>query len=472
MLPTLLIEELKSIPGFDLAAYLRVLEQPPTRALRLNLCKGDPKEALKRVQEELGKDALRPLGYVEEGFYLTTEQSVGTLPLHHAGAYYMQEPSAMCPVACLPLKKGMRVLDLCASPGGKSTQIANRIGQEGLLVSNEINHSRCGILAGNIERMGIRNAIVTNTDAQTLAKHFPAFFDAVVVDAPCSGEGMLRKMPEAREDWGADSPVVCKERQLDILSHAAKTLKGGGYLLYSTCTYSMKENEEVVTEFLMTHPDFSVTPVPKEIEKVTLPGIEIAPIPLFSTRRFYPYFAEGEGQYMALLQKEEGDTFAQKSEKKSKKESGKKPTLSAIEEKKVVEGFLCDCLSLPPKQAPIPFKAGYTLPPMALSQAELENFPLPMEYIYAFGVKIGEVRKSRVVPYHHFFTAYGDDFKTKLPISSQDPRIYSYLRGDVISADTKNGWGVIFVDGYPLGGIKVTDGMAKNHYPTGLRNKI
>lgn len=471
MLPALLIEELRSIPHFDLEAYLRVLEQPPTRALRLNLCKGDPAQAAKKVQEELGENALRPLGYVKEGFYLTTEQSVGALPLHHAGAYYMQEPSAMCPVACLPLQRGMRVLDLCASPGGKSTQIANRIGQEGLLVSNEINHSRCGILAGNIERMGIRNAIVTNTNAQTLAKHLPAFFDAVVVDAPCSGEGMFRKMPEARHDWGADSPAVCKERQLDILFHAAKTLKAGGYLLYSTCTYSLKENEEVVTEFLMTHPDFSIIPVPQDIENVTLPGIEIAPIPLSNTRRFYPYFAEGEGQYMALLQKAEGESEPQKNEKKSKKESGKKPTLNAVEEKKVVEKFLCDCLSCQPRQAPIPFKAGYVLPPVAICE-EAANFPLPIEYIYAFGVKIGEVRKSRVIPYHHFFTAYGEDFKTKLAISSQDPRVFSYLRGDVISADVQNGWGVILIDGYPLGGIKVTNGMAKNHYPTGLRNKV
>lgn len=472
MLPLLLIEELKSIPGFDLDAYLKALTLAPTRGLHLNLCKGEAKEAKAKVEAELGKDALVALGYTEEGFLCHTEKTVGTLPLHHAGAYYMQEPSAMCPVACLPLCEGMRVLDLCAAPGGKSTQIANRIGNTGLLVSNEINHGRCSVLAGNIERMGIQNAIVTNTDAETLSKYLPSYFDAVVVDAPCSGEGMFRKMPEALSDWGADSPAVCKARQLEILAFAEKTLKAGGYLLYSTCTYSPKENEEVVSEFIATHPGFTVIDVPQSIQKVTLPGIAAYGDSLARTRRFYPYFAEGEGQYMALLQKAEGElpTTDSNKKKKDKKESGKKPTNEELAEKKVAESFLLECLGKN-SYAPVSFKAGYVLPPSATIEKGEATFPLPTEYIYAFGVKIGEVRKGRVIPYHHFFTAYGQEFQSKLSLSSQDPLVYSYLRGDVIASTAKNGWGVLLVDGYPLGGIKTSDGMAKNHYPTGLRNK-
>lgn len=471
MLPSSYIEELKAIPHFDIEAYLEALRQSPTRGLHLNLTSADLSTAKAAVERELGKDTLTPLGYTKDGFLFQTEKAVGQLPLHHAGAYYMQEPSAMCPVACLPLKKGMRVLDLCAAPGGKSTQIANRIGEEGLLVANEINHSRCSILAGNIERMGIRNAVVTNTDAETFARYFPAYFDAVVVDAPCSGEGMFRKMPESLSDWGADSPAVCAKRQLEILSYAAETVKAGGYVVYSTCTFSKCENEDVVAEFLRTHPDFSILSVPEEVQKVTVSGIEERDLPLSKTRRFYPYLAQGEGQYMALLQKAEEDTKTEpkQKKKKDKKDSQRKPTADEVKEKQVAADFLVECLQKGNTLAAHPFKAGYVLPPSAILQEKQVVFPLPSEHIYAFGVKIGEVRKGRVIPYHHFFTAYGRDFKTKLSLSGQDPLVFSYLKGDVIPCDTGNGWGVILVDGYALGGIKVSLGMAKNHYPTGLR---
>ena len=472
MLPASYIEELKAIPEFDIEAYLEALKQSPARGLHLNLTLAEYPTAKAAVEQELGKDALTPLAYTKDGFLCKTEKPIGQLPLHHAGAYYMQEPSAMCPVACLPLEKGMRVLDLCAAPGGKSTQIANRIGEEGLLVANEINHSRCSILAGNMERMGIRNAVVTNTDAETLARYFPAYFDAVVVDAPCSGEGMFRKMPESVSDWGADSPAVCAKRQLEILSYAAETVKPGGYIVYSTCTFSKCENEDVVAEFLSTHPDFSILSVPEEVQKVTVAGIEEKNLPLSKTRRFYPYLGQGEGQYMALLQKaeEDAETEPKNKKKKDKKDSQRKPTAEEIKEKRVVTDFLAECLQEGITVNAYPFKAGYALPPSALLQNGQVDFPLPHEHIYAFGVKIGEVRKSRVIPYHHFFTAYGRDFKTKLSLSGKDPLVFSYLKGDVIPCDSGNGWGVILVDGYTLGGIKVSLGMAKNHYPTGLRN--
>ena len=467
MLPPLYIEELKAIPGFDIDAYLAALQLPPTRGLHLNLRKGNPKRAIEAVQMELGEQGIAPLPYAKDSFIYLGEHTVGSLPLHHAGAYYMQEPSAMCPIACLPLSEGMKVLDLCASPGGKSTQIANRIGESGLLVSNEINHSRCTVLGGNIERMGIPNAIVTNTDAQTLAAHLPAYFDAVVVDAPCSGEGMFRKMPDALAEWGADSPATCKVRQLDILHHAEKMLKKNGYLLYSTCTFSKAENEEVIREFVQDHPYFEILPVPEAVQQVTLPGIgDDSNLPLHYTRRFYPYVSQGEGQFMALLHKTEGEEAPKQAEnKKAKKSQGKRQ--ENAEDVKIAEAFAKECLTSF-GQSIIPFKNGYSIVPAALAEVP---FPLPTEYIYAFGTKIGEIRKGRVIPYHHFFTAYGKDFKTKLQLSVKDPLVLDYLRGEVIPTDQTNGWGVLMVEGYALGGVKISGGMAKNHYPAGLRNK-
>ncbi|MBO5788397.1 MAG: RsmB/NOP family class I SAM-dependent RNA methyltransferase, partial [Clostridia bacterium] len=238
MLPKEYIANLKALQGFDYDAYQTALCAPPTRGLHVNLCKGSTGHVPALICEEWQEHALTPLSYSEDCFLVESEKSVGQLPLHHAGAYYMQEPSAMTPVCCLALKKGMRVLDLCAAPGGKSTQIANKIGESGLLVSNEIHPGRCAILAGNIERMGIRHAVVTHTDAQNLAQYLPHYFDAIVVDAPCSGEGMFRKTPEAIEEWQESSPLFCAKRQKEILSHAAKMLKSGGCLVSSTCTFS------------------------------------------------------------------------------------------------------------------------------------------------------------------------------------------------------------------------------------------
>lgn len=476
MLPQPYIEELKALAHFDVDAYLTALTLPPVRGLHINLCKKcDIAMAMSAVEKELGEYALTPLPYANDGFICSTEQAVGTLPLHHAGAYYMQEPSAMCPVACLPLIEGMTVLDLCASPGGKSTQIANRIGEKGLLVSNEINHSRCAILAGNIERMGIQNAIVTNTDAKTLADYLPCFFDAVMVDAPCSGEGMFRKMPEATEEWTKDSPLLCKARQLEILSHAEKTLKKGGYLLYSTCTFSQEENEEVVWQFLKEHSNFRVCDIPHEVKEVTLPGIAVhQDTSLSLTRRFYPYHAKGEGQFMALLQKTEEPN--DQKEPTHVKKSGKKAVSGrqdpkSNQDKTAAVSYIEEYLESIDPTPICPFKQGYSLLPSALQKADSFPFPLPTEYIYAMGVKIGEVRKGRLVPYHHLFTAYGKSFKTKLSLSAKDPRVYAYLKGEVVECDLPNGWACLTVEGYPLGGIKVTDGIAKNHYPTGLRNR-
>ena len=365
----------------------------------------------------------------------------------------MQEPSAMMPIASAKIFSGMRVLDLCASPGGKSTQIANRIGEQGLLVSNEINASRCATLAGNIERMGLKNAIVTNTDAKTLGDALPAFFDVIVVDAPCSGEGMFRKMPEAIDEWNDDLPQLCAERQRGILEDIIPALRPGGLLVYSTCTFSREENEDTVLHFLKTHPDFSPEALPEAVLRHTVGDSD-------AMRRFYPHVARGEGQFCALLRRSPDALVPSAKKNKSKDKEKRSPGFSDGD-LKLIASFLNETLATKDHPTPVPFKGSAVLAPCVL--------PLPERVIYSAGVTVGSIVKGRIVPHHAFFTAYGREFIRRLSLSLDDPRVASYLHGDTVSADLPNGWASVTVEGYPLGGIKVSDGVAKNHYPKGLR---
>lgn len=451
MLPAAFLDIMRRQLGADLDRFLAAMDQPPKRGLHVNLAKEGafPSEDL--------APHLSPLPFAHDGYAFLSDETVGAHPLHHAGAFYMQEPSAMLPVCASSVREGMRVLDVCAAPGGKTTQLANRIGRGGLLVSNEISSSRRQILIGNIERMGLSNICVTGTDAAGLAEAFPAFFDLVLVDAPCSGEGMFRKDPAAADEWTAESPHACAVRQREILSYAARTLRPGGELIYSTCTFSVEENEQTVMDFLARHPDFVLSAVPASVEAVTSPGIPLAdaPVDLSLCRRAYPHGQVGEGQFLARLV----HTGTPELHTESVSYGAPLPKADAA----VVDAFLKDVLSsvdgLPPATL---FRGGVTLAPSALPSAS---------FAYARGVRVGELRKGRVVPHHQFFSAYGSLFKRKIDFSLQNPHLFSYLRGETFPCDLPDGWAVVTVCGYPLGGIKVTGGIAKNHYPAGLRSR-
>lgn len=433
----------------DLALYLKAFEKAPTRALHRNEAKRGVD-----IREILG-DILAPIPYAEDGFYIESDEKLGNHPLHHAGAFYMQEPSAMMPIAAAPIERGMRVLDLCASPGGKSTQIANRIGESGLLVSNEIHPTRCATLAGNIERMGLKNAIVTNTDAKTLGGALPSFFDAVVVDAPCSGEGMFRKMPEAALEWSPELPLVCAQRQRSILDDIAPALRPGGLLVYSTCTFSREENEDTVKYFLETHPDFSLEALPKAVLSHTVGEND-------GMRRFYPHVSPGEGQFCALLRRSPDADGSEAQITWREKEKG--PSELSSNELKLVSEFLDGVLS-PSASYPTPilFKGSAVLAPASL--------PLPERLVYSAGVTVGSIAKGRIVPHHALFSAYGSDFRRRFELALDDARLSAYLHGDTVGCELENGWAAVTVLGYPLGGVKVSSGTAKNHYPKGLRRR-
>lgn len=458
MLPQAYTERMQMLLGEDFALYQKSLEEAPSRALHVNLYKITGE----RLQELLG-DGVTPLSYADDGYRILTDLPLGKHPLHFAGAYYIQDPSAMVPVASAEVTQGMWVLDVCASPGGKSTQLANRIGRDGLLVSNEIVPSRCQILSGNGERMGLTNQVVTNTDAATLGTLYPETFDLVLVDAPCSGEGMFRKYPDAVSEWSLGNVTACATRQLEILEDAIQCLKPGGELIYSTCTFSTEENEEVVATFLHRHPDFTLLPVGEAICQVTAPAIHLTTIgePLATqirecARRFYPHHAYGEGQFVARLRKGEGEP----SFKKKKPQDDRKPLNQ--EERRIWDAFVKDT-----------FLSGTTLPTPVMWKGRvcLLNHDLPASKVatYSYGVFAGEIVKGRFVPSHWLVNAYGCAFKRKLNYPADAKELVTYLTGNTYPTDAPDGWTAILVEGCPLGLGKVSGGVVKNHFPKGLR---
>lgn len=436
-LPEAFCDRMKEMLGEEYPAFLASYEEPARKGLRLNARLGLSKE---RGEALLGV-GLTPLPYDDQGYLVEGDLS-GNHPLHHAGAVYMQEPSAMLPANALDIPKDATVLDLCAAPGGKSTRLAEMV-EDGLLVSNEIDLGRARVLAGNLERMGARNVVVTNLDPKGVANLFGASFDVVLVDAPCSGEGMFRKTPAAVEEWSLDNVTMCAARQKDILSHAIRTLKEGGYLVYSTCTFAPPEDEGAI-EWLLAQ-GFELVPVTARVEVATTPS-PVYPL----ARRAYPHKGVGEGHFVAVLRKVSGESPApsrlnpwQKPDPRADKVAGKAlgEIFGTIPAYKWWNGYAV----LPPQ--------GEVIPPKGL----------------AVGVKLGQVENGRFVPHHALWRCLAEDCKLRLDLSLDDPRVAKYLRGETIEADLPNGWGVLLVEGCPLGGFKTVDGTLKNHYPKGLR---
>ena len=451
MIPAPFLARMRDLVGDEYEAFLAALSAPDTHALRVNTVKAEPSEIL-----PLLPFAPTPLSYLPEGFLIPDGERAGLHPLHHAGAYYVQDPSAMATVAALPFSiAGWRVLDLCAAPGGKSTQLAAAIGEGGVLVSNEIVPTRARILLQNVERMGLTNAAVLNTDPPTVRGMFDRFFDLAVVDAPCSGEGMLRKYPSAAEEWSEAGVAACAARSRLILDDAAATVREGGYLLFSTCTFSEEENEAAVTEFLTRHPDFSIVPVSPAVAAVTADGIHRAgrPQEITLTRRFYPHLAAGEGQYIALLQRTAGGVggilyreVAARPDKRAEAEA-----IAALRE-------VCP---LPAGRLHLAGDSVFLLP---------EGLPLPSRALVRAGVALMTRTGKQYQVHHHAASALGKRFLNTVELLPDDPRLAAYLHGEEIACDaTLRGYAAVTVAGVPLGLCKCTQGRAKNHYPKGLR---
>ena len=428
MLPQAFLDRMEQQLGKEYPAFLASLERPRAVALRFNPLKGNQPE-LPFVGENV---PWEPMGY-----YYDPEARPGLHPYHEAGVYYLQEASAMAPVRLLDPQRGEKICDLCAAPGGKTTQIAGRMAGEGLLLCNEINPKRVKILSRNIERMGVANALVTNEHPQKLAQHLPEFFDRVLIDAPCSGEGMFRKEEAAVTDWSLETVEMCARRQAEILDSGAAMLKPGGRLVYSTCTFAPEEDEMAVAEFLQRHPEF-------EPEEIDAPWFEKGENGAF---RMWPHKLLGEGHFAAVLRKK-GEK-----EEEHQKSTGEKLPKSWLEFAKQMG------ISLPGGQA-ISFGENLFWAPAQLPQLRGLKVLRP-------GLELGVVKKDRFEPAH----ALALWLKTCANVENFAPEsveIARYMGGDVVNSE-KKGWCLVTAGGYSLGWGKGDGRVLKNHYPKGLR---
>ncbi len=463
-LPDAFVAKMKTLLGSESEAFLASYEKERALGLRVNTQKVSA-EAFAEENAELF--SLRPIPWCQEGFYYEQESRPGRHSYHEAGVYYIQEPSAMAVVSLLDPKPGDRVLDLCAAPGGKTTHIASRLAGEGLLVSNEIHPARAKILSQNVERMGIGNAVVTNEDSFALADFFPEFFDCMVVDAPCSGEGMFRKDEQARNEWSEANVKLCAERQQEILDNAAIMLKPGGRMVYSTCTFAPEEDEDGIACFLERHPEFSI------VTGCSLSGISAgrpewshnSNPDLAQTFRIWPHKSEGEGHYLALLQKQEDPENGKERKRKVPKYWNDKAGRSYVEE------F---------------FKKSLTSSGRAELETGLDRLILFGDQLYMLpegmpaldrlkvlrpGLHLGAFKTKRFEPSHalaHFLKP--EQASSVLKFGRDDAQVDGYLRGNTVTGtDSLSGWTLICIEEYPLGWGKAVSGTVKNHYPKGLR---
>ncbi len=445
VLPSEFVTRMKDLLCEEYSAFEQSLNESPVRAFRVNTDKISLEEF-----EKINIFGKEKIPYTNNGFYLEYDK-VGNHPYHKAGLIYVQEPAAMAPAESIDIRPDWHILDMCAAPGGKSTQLKNKLGKYGVLISNEIIPSRCKILTGNIERLGLHNTVTTCMDTSSLAEIFPHTFDMVMCDAPCSGEGMFRKEQEAINDWSIGNITACAKRQKEILDNAARLVKCGGYIVYSTCTFSLEENEMAVDAFLCSHREFEIREVTERVKKCSTDGINFDGCicqNLHFARRFYPHKQRGEGQFVAVLKNTSEP--AQKPEEVYKK--------SCTEE--CVFEFLDDTLENYEKEKV--FSKNGT--PIYFTDFDIKNATA-----FSCGITIGEIRKGYILPHHQFFSSLGARFKRKINLSADSTDLQKYLRGEEISTTLPNGWAAVTVDGYALGGAKVVNGTAKNHYPKGLR---
>ena len=428
MLPAEFLERMQTQLGAEYPAFLESLERPRAVALRFNPLKGAA-PTLPFVGD--------PVPWEEMGFYYDPEARPGLHPYHEAGVYYLQEASAMSAVALLDPRPGEKICDLCAAPGGKTTQIAGRMGQEGFLLCNEINPKRAKILSRNIERMGVSNALVTNEHPGNLAKKYPGFFDRVLIDAPCSGEGMFRKEEAAVTDWSPETVQMCANRQQEILRSGAQLVRPGGRLVYSTCTFAPEENEQTIALFLQEHPDF----VPEEVEAPWFtPGEN-------GSFRLWPHKLLGEGHFAAVLRKtgepEEGE---------------KSPAGCPLPREFTAFARELD-IHLPVGKA-ILFGQSLYWAPEALPELRGVRVLRP-------GLELGEVKKGRFEP-AHALALWLKTAANMLVFPADSGELKAYLHGETVPAKQK-GWCLVLADAYSIGWGKGDGNVLKNHYPKGLR---
>lgn len=472
-LPEAFCRKMEGLLGSQYQAFLESYEKARSQGLRLNFFKSERTEdwigeSLKLLEKE--KMQLEPVPWAREGFYYQEEERPGRHPFHDAGLYYIQEPSAMAVVQLLDPQPGERILDLCAAPGGKTTHAASRLKGKGFLLSNEIHPARARILSQNVERMGIWNCAVTNQSPEELSGRFQEFFHGIIVDAPCSGEGMFRKESEAVKEWSEEQVRICAQRQRRILEEASRMLCPGGRLVYSTCTFSPEENEGTIGDFLRDHPEFHTEPAPeypgfsKGMYQWTEGKADGDEQGLRNTVRIFPHQARGEGHFIALLKKE-GELTEQEAA----------PAVRSFPAPAEYLTFARENLRAP--QA-LEGEGEYLLFGDQLYRAPACLGNVKGLKVLRPGLHLGTVKKNRFEPAHALAMALRPE-ETVLSISL-DPdgeEIRRYLSGEALPADWKKwphlegkkGWVLVCLGHCSAGWAKLSGNALKNHYPKGLR---
>ncbi len=460
-LPEKFVLRMKEQLGKDYEKFENSINLPSVRGLRVNTKKVDV-NTLKKLLENEFQIKLDKIDYADDGFVFNSDIKIGNQSSHLAGLYYFQEPSSMVPVIASKIEedeRDLKVLDLCASPGGKTGQIACRVSENSLLVSNEIISSRAGVLFSNIERQGFKNVIVTNEEPEKLLG-FEGYFDYVFVDAPCSGEGMFRRVNETVLEWSEENVKMCADRQKQILEVAEKLVSAGGVLVYSTCTFSYEEDEEIV-EWFLNNFNYELQDVDEIIKKSTNPSKAKVKNGEFA-RKFYPFSGNGEGQFVAVFKNLDDARATSMHTKKH---------FRAIEgvgrsRRSLYEEFMKS--NLTEKIDGWIYEAGetiYLVPKMFDGNLQTAIDTLKFNTV---GVKVGSISKDRFEPNHSFFMAFSELFKEKIELSDED--VKKYLHGEELqSSSAFKGYAVVTKNGYALGGVKVVNGRLKNLYPKGLR---
>ena len=433
-------QRMKELLKDDYNAFKDALEKKPVKSLYLN-----PKR--KNVIEHLNQKYITSHPYIKDAYYYDYENyPLGKHPYFNCGLYYIQEPSAMAVANCLEFNHDDYVLDMCGAPGGKTCFVASKLSQQGLMIANDINPLRASILSENIERFGLSNTIVTNCDPVKLETKFTGFFDKIILDAPCSGEGMFRKLDQAITTWSPKKVVECAHIQRNLINSAYQMLKENGILIYSTCTYSLEENEQQV-DYMVNELNMKLLDIKKQPGMA--PGYQNDQVV-----RMYPHLNQGEGQFIALLQKQ--------SATKQAKIKALKPNITNQMKQLINKFYLENLNCLMPE---------YLYNSNNHIYAILPQFPdLKGIKILRNGLYLGECKKNRFEPSHSLALSLNkDDVKRYYNYSSDSIEVNKYLHGETLEGSNQKGYGLILVDGYPLSFYKESNNQIKNLYPKGLR---
>lgn len=461
-LPQAFVERMRESLGAEANAFFDSYDSTRAYGLRRNPLKMEREDFEAQMPFSLEK-----VSWAQEGYYYPETDRPGKHPFHEMGLYYIQEPSAMCVVEVADPKPGEYVLDLCAAPGGKSTQIAGRMAGEGLLVCNEIVPNRAKILSQNIERLGVKNAVVLNHSPQELELRFASFFDKIIVDAPCSGEGMFHKEEAALTEWSPENVEMCAERQKEILACAVNMLCPGGVLVYSTCTFALAEDEETVCWLLESYPDLEILPIDVQalgIFEGTLPG----------TGRIWPHRQRGEGHFVTRFKKSgtlqphwTDAAFAsvsagQETCRSGKGKKGKRDRAGAENANawSCYEEFAAQIPGCQLNGRRLEFGDQLYLVPEGMPDLKGLKVVRP-------GLHLGTNKKNRFEPSHALALALHATEAVQVYDTNEPEK---YLRGESLScAPSLKGWTLVTCQGQPMGWGKADRGIMKNHYPKGLR---